>query len=723
MITLYNNTGILVESFVIDQLNQVPEIGSFVNLSIPSNLPYDVENWVVITNTIDSLNYSFEGVIHSYNIVTGEVTICIMNIIGSSTILELSQVNTNLAGIYESTGAFNINTLNAFSEYEITDYGNNITYTNFNRDLSAISVSESGQYQSASGGGDIYVSDDYGLTWAQRSEPPGHTYTCITMSATGQYQLAGSNLGVIQSSDYGLTWSIISGIPGQCWAASISSSGQYQTVAIHHQFIWTSNNFGVTWVQNVNAQSKRWTGVAVSSSGQYQSACSFAGHISVSSDFGNTWIVGSIYSGWYDIAISASGQYQTAVANNGKIYLSSNFGSTWNINSGSPTELWLTVSMSSTGKYQTAISGNFFNSGKVYVSSNFGNTWTLKNSSIVWRGASVSASGHYQSLVANSGIYRSISYIGTLITNIPSSQSVPYNHSSYQLEPNSNSQAPFIYISSNSAIASVSNTGLVSYNNIGNAIITISQNSVNNYTSASITMNVTVTKLPTNISVITPINKTYGNRPFNLNVTSNSQGIISYSSSNTNLATVTSDGLVTILQASSDSVEILIEQSETENYMSASTNAVIYIAKQSTIINCQSIIYAIYGSGSQVFPFPCTSNNPEPFVYTIIDFSNNVITLDSSNNIVILGVGQASYIITQEANINYESGEYNGVIQVTSPITNSSELISSISESTAKVFLIQNSISVDQTQVPLTSNTTKNLISNNFTNITLDSIV
>jgi hypothetical protein len=307
------------------------------------------------------------------------------------------------------------------------------------------------------------------------------------------------------------------------------------------------------------------------------------------------------------------------------------------------------------------------------------------------------------------------------ITNVPSSQSVPYNQAPYQLEPSSNSPAPFIYSSSNSAIASVTNAGLVSYNNIGNASITISQNSTNEYTSASTTMNVTVTKIPTNISVVTPINKIYGDIPFNLNATSNSPAIISYSSSNTNIVTVSLDGLVTILQASSEPVQIYISQPQNEYYTSASTSVTIYIAKQSTIINCQSIISVIYdSSGSQIFPFPCTSNNPEPFVYTIIDPSNNVATLDYSNNIVILGVGQASYTITQVANIDYTSGEYNGVIQVTAPITNGVELISSLSESTSQTFLIQNSISLDQTQVPLTANTKKNLVSDNFITITLD---
>jgi hypothetical protein len=308
------------------------------------------------------------------------------------------------------------------------------------------------------------------------------------------------------------------------------------------------------------------------------------------------------------------------------------------------------------------------------------------------------------------------------ISNVPSSQSVPYNQDSYQLFPSSNSPAPFIYSSSNSAIVSVTDEGLVSYNNIGNAIITVSQNATIGYTSASTTMNVTVNRITTNISVVTPINKIYGDSPFNLNATSNSPAPISYSSSNTNIATVNSVGLVTILQATPTPINILIQQSQSEYYTSASINAVIYIAKQPTIINCQSIISAIYGSGSQVFPFPCSSNNPEPFVYTIIDPNNNVARLDSNNNIVILGVGQASYIITQVANTNYTSGEYNGAIQVTLPITNNNQLVSSLTEQNLKVYLVENNINLDQNQIPLIANIEKTLVVNTFTNITVNNI-
>jgi hypothetical protein len=323
----------------------------------------------------------------------------------------------------------------------------------------------------------------------------------------------------------------------------------------------------------------------------------------------------------------------------------------------------------------------------------------------------------------NYGLIQAYGILNTAsISNVPSSQSVPYNQSSYQLVPSSNSPAPFIYSSSNSAIVSVTDTGLVSYNNIGNAIITVSQNATTGYTSASTTMNVTVNRITTNISVVTPINKIYGDSPFNLNATSNSPAIISYSSSNTNIATVNSDGLVTILQATPTPINILIQQSQTEYYTSASTSVTIYIEKQLTIINCQSIISAIYRFGSQVFPFPCSSNNPEPFVYTIIDPNNNVATLDSSNNIVILGVGQASYIITQVANTNYTSGEYNGVIQVTLPITNNNQLVSSLTEQNLKVYLVENNINLDQNQIPLIANIEKTLVVNTFTNITVNNI-
>jgi photosystem II stability/assembly factor-like uncharacterized protein len=143
-------------------------------------------------------------------------------------------------------------------------------------------------------------------------------------------------------------------------------------------------------------------------------------------DFGATWNVSNNcpQKTWADVSSSETGQYQTAVARDDYIYLSSNFGATWDVSNNSPQKYWESVSMSASGEYRTAVSTTTPNGGNppgpeyIYVSSNSGETWTQKqndasNNSLEkrWYGVSMSASGQYQTAVANNGyIYVSSNY-------------------------------------------------------------------------------------------------------------------------------------------------------------------------------------------------------------------------------------------------------------------------------------------------------------------------
>ena len=102
----------------------------------------------------------------------------------------------------------------------------------------------------------------------------------------------------------------------------------------------------------------------------------------------------------------------------GSLYISPDYGSSWTIVSGTSGLSWQGVSISASGQYQTAVA----NTNYIYISSDYGSTWTSDNINIdgssqtkkLWLGVSISASGQYQTACANGNyIYISSNYGST----------------------------------------------------------------------------------------------------------------------------------------------------------------------------------------------------------------------------------------------------------------------------------------------------------------------
>jgi hypothetical protein len=278
------------------------------------------------------------------------------------------------------------------------------TTTSGNKDWQSVSLSSTGQYQTAmANGGQIHTSSDYGINWNPRYNI--FNWYSVSLSSTGQYQTAVVYISgqIHTSSDFGINWTPrhSSYNTSNWWSVSLSSTGQYQTAVVNGGQIHTSSDFGINWTPRYNTAS--WRSVSLSSTGQYQTAVVFAGQIHTSSNFGINWTPRhSSYNGWgwWSVSLSSTGQYQTAVAGgsgSGQIHTSSNFGIDWTPRYN--TANWWSVSISSTGQYQTAVVSN----GQIHTSSDFGIDWTPRHSSLNWRSVSLSSTGQYQTAVVSSG--------------------------------------------------------------------------------------------------------------------------------------------------------------------------------------------------------------------------------------------------------------------------------------------------------------------------------
>lgn len=116
----------------------------------------------------------------------------------------------------------------------------------------AATCSGNGQYVAAAANAElIYVSSDFGATWAPMSNPIYNGWIDLASSASGQYMYALSTqntLGVYVSSDYGVSWTLTSGESSLTYSSiATDASGATVFVVAPADGIFTSTDFGSTW--------------------------------------------------------------------------------------------------------------------------------------------------------------------------------------------------------------------------------------------------------------------------------------------------------------------------------------------------------------------------------------------------------------------------------------------------------------------------------------------
>jgi photosystem II stability/assembly factor-like uncharacterized protein len=286
-----------------------------------------------------------------------------------------------------------------------------------NKNWLAIAMSSSGEYQTAiEEDGRIYVSNDYGVTWTVEYNIGVASSNCVSISQTGQYQTASNGTNIFISIDFGQSWSKVFNMGTSNIFLCISLTGQYQTLVSCGDTVYRSTNYGITWsaLSDINLDIYNsiagfpTAGLAMSYNGQYQTIVSE--NIYLSSDYGRTWTDSSTPNGlddrnWEGIAMSSTGRYQTAIESGGEIYISADFGNTWRfINTPIVTDKqWQAVEMTSTGQYQVVIEKQ----GTVYISVDYGASWRESKSTLVksrnWQALTLSANGLYISAVEYGG--------------------------------------------------------------------------------------------------------------------------------------------------------------------------------------------------------------------------------------------------------------------------------------------------------------------------------
>jgi hypothetical protein len=283
----------------------------------------------------------------------------------------------------------------------------------------SIAMSSSGQYMAATAdGGRIYISSNFGSTFATATAP-SNTWNSIAMSSSGQYMAAAaSGVGIYVSSNYGTDWTITSAPSNLLWKSiAMSSSGEYMAAVVLGGGIYVSSGNG--WSITSAPQNLNWTSVSMSSSGEYIAAVAYNSSIYLSSNSGTNWnTIPNSVSYWTSVSMSSSGQYIAATSGAYSaeiIFISSNFGSTF-ATATAPSNSWISIAMSSSGQY-IAVTGTGVG---IYISSNFGSTFaTATAPSNTCISIAMSSTGQYMAACVydGGGIYTNINLVSQITTN------------------------------------------------------------------------------------------------------------------------------------------------------------------------------------------------------------------------------------------------------------------------------------------------------------------
>ena len=325
----------------------------------------------------------------------------------------------------------------------------------------------------------------------------------------------------------------------------------------------------------------------------------------------------------------------------------------------------------------------------------------------------------------------------TVLTNF----SVPtktFGDTPFQITaPTTNSNGAFTYTSSNTEVATVAGT-TITIIGAGSSTITASQASTANYTSATTTATLTVSQSTPTITNFSVPTKVFGDAPFQITApTTNSNGLITYTSSNTAVATVAGT-TITIVGAGTST--ITASQASTPNYTSAAITATFQVKQVPTLTNF-TISTKKVGNAPFAITAP-TSNSTGAFTYT--SSNTAVATVDGSTITIIGVVGTSTITATQASTADFGSGTITATLTVgqgtlvltnfsvppksiedaaftiTSPTTNSTGLITYTSSNASVATIAGSTITI--VGIGSTTITASQASTTNYTSATISTI-
>jgi hypothetical protein len=408
------------------------------------------------------------------DIIGPDETVYIKQICTSNTVTFLSKCNNDLYGFNtpctSTTGGttatdraeftINIQNVNEFSlKTESNTYmnisGNSIEYNNtqyyfkthisLKKEWSCITSNGEGNILAAAvGGGNIWMSNDYGDTWREHiprdTTTTTHTtaenqdWNSITLNDKGDKLAATISTKKIWTYDGSTAkWTelttpkLSTTSPKQYWKSITSdSSGNNLAVAVYHGNIWTSTNFGVSLTERkFGTGTRTWDSITSSRDGKTLTAvvtCDTCNspQIYTSTNSGSSWTSSSTELNLKFNRITSNDEGDRLVATTwgtDGMYISTDTGDKWvkvDTPTSTPTGVWAagnwrSITSNSVGDRLAALQQN----GSIWTSIDYGVTWkqSADTNGLHWMDITSNNEGtKLAAVVYNGGIWTSIDY-------------------------------------------------------------------------------------------------------------------------------------------------------------------------------------------------------------------------------------------------------------------------------------------------------------------------
>ena len=227
--------------------------------------------------------------------------------------------------------------------------------------------------------------------------------------------------------------------------------------------------------------------------------------------------------------------------------------------------------------------------------------------------------------------------------------------------PTSPSAGAFTYTSSNPAVATISGN-VVTVVSAGTTTITANQATNGAYTAGTTTATLTVNKAPAVLTGFGNLTRVFGVAPFTLTApSSNSNGALSYTSSNTAVATLSG---TTVTVVGVGTTTLTATQATTANYEAGSATATLTVSAATPTLGAFANRTATFGDAPLTLTAP-TSNSAGAFTYAS---SNPAVATISGSTVTIVGAGSATITATQAANGNYASAQTTASLTVAAAV-------------------------------------------------------
>jgi uncharacterized protein YjbI with pentapeptide repeats len=224
--------------------------------------------------------------------------------------------------------------------------------------------------------------------------------------------------------------------------------------------------------------------------------------------------------------------------------------------------------------------------------------------------------------------------------------------------PISSSTGAITYLSSDEAVATITNSGVITIVGQGTVSFTASQAESALYTADTKTSNtLTVARKTAALSRNTPsaatIDKNYGDATFSVSATNESNGAFSFSSSYPSFATIdASTGVVSIVAVGSTT--LTATRGETDQYTATSVSWTLNIGRgTTTLVGLSSLTRNV-----TVAPFTVTATSASDGAvsYALQDPSSTVLTIHPTTGLVtLLSPGSAVIVASQAQGTLYEA--------------------------------------------------------------------